>query len=197
MEPGGRDHGQLDIGPVLLGQVRLDELQLVQVGHALGRAVAQLATGNDAVARHDLAVLLDERDDVRVVQPEQAGVGILQARGAVKLVPHEAPEAGADELAVAEGAEAQVALQLDDLGNGLGLGGGQARGVLGLALANGLADSQQGLWPEQRAHVLGAERRSHDERRRGGEGAAREGNWKRESLLDRDGAREQSQRLRI
>ena len=162
MEPGGSDHGELDVGPPLLGQGGLDELQLVQVaGALLGPAVGQLGAGDDAVAGHDLPVLLDERDDVRVVQAEHGGLGLLQGGAALELIPHQAPESRAVVLARADGAEAQVRLQLDDVGHGLLLEGGQV-GLLGsLALPDSLTGIQEGLGPEEGAQVLGAEEGSH------------------------------------
>lgn len=161
VEPGGGDHGQLDVSPPLLGQGGLEQLQLVQVALALGGAVAQLGAGDDAVAGHDLALLLDERDYVRVVEAEHAGVGLLQGDGALELVPHQAPEPRAVVLARRHRAEAQVRLDLGHLRHRLLL---QIRqpGLLGrLALADGLAGVQEGLGPQQRAHVLGAEGGSH------------------------------------
>lgn len=162
VEPRRRNERQLDIRPLLLGQRGLDELQFVQVAlRALAARPAQLAAGNHAVARHDLAVLFNQRHHVRVVQAEHGCLGLLQRDGPVKLVPHETPESRPVVLARGDGAEAGILLQLDDVRDGLLLERGQACGLGGLALPDGLARVEEGLGPQQRAHVFCTEGGCH------------------------------------
>lgn len=50
-----------------------------------------------------------------MVQPEHAGVGVLQSGRALELVPKQTPESGTVVLAAVHGLEAEVELSLDDL----------------------------------------------------------------------------------
>lgn len=162
MEPRRRDKRQLDILPACLRHSRLHKLQLVQVAlAALALGPAELAPRNDTIARHDLALLLNQTDHVRVVQAEHARLGFLQGDRAVEFVPHVTPKSLAVVLARPHGAETQVPLELDNLGDGLLLECGEAQLFGRLALAFGLAGVEEGLRAQQGAHVLCAERRSH------------------------------------
>lgn len=95
-----------------------------------------------------------------MVEAEKSGLCLLEAEGALELVPHEAPEAGAVVLAARHSLQAQLLLQLHDLGDGLSLNLRQAGILRAEALvADGLADVKQLLGPQEGPHVLGAERR--------------------------------------
>lgn len=159
MEPRRRNHRELDRPPLLLRHSLLHEPQLMQVRHRLGRVVRELGPRDDRISRHDLAILLDQADHVRVVQPEHAGLCVGELGGALELVPHEAPEARAVELAAGDGLEAQVALELDDVGDGGFFDGGEVCFRGGGAVADELAGCEEGLGPEEGAHVFGAEGR--------------------------------------
>lgn len=170
VEPGRRDDGELDVPPPLPRRRRLHQAQLVQVagaGAALGPR--QPRARHDAVPRHHLAVRLDERHHVRVVEPEQRRLGLLQRERALELVPHEAPEARAVELARRHGAQPRVRLQLHHVRHRPRLERRQP-GLLGrlVAPADGLARVEEGLRAEERAQVLGAEGRRHDILKEGG-----------------------------
>lgn len=158
VEPGRGDHGQLDVRPLLLRGELLHQLQLVQVRLALLPVVSQLGARNDTVARHHLAVLLDQADDVRVVEAEHAGLGFLQSDGPFKLVPHQAPEAGAVELAAVDGLEAEFLLEFDDISNRLLFNGGES-GLFGgkAPVTDGFAGVEKVLGPQEGPHVFGAE----------------------------------------
>lgn len=163
MEPGRCDHGQLDILPLFLGNKLLNELQLMQVRLALLPVMFEFRTSNDAVTGHHLAVLLDQTDDVRVVQPEHGRLGFLQGDGAVELVPHETPEAGAVEFARVDGFEAEFLLELDDVADGFLFDGRETGFFRGNTLvADGFARGEKVLGTQERAHVFGAEGRHLD-----------------------------------
>ena len=158
VEPRRGNHGQLDVLPLLLGRELLHELQLMQVRLARLAVMLQLGAGNDAVARHHLAVLLDQADHVRVVQAEHARLGLLEGDGALELVPHQTPEAGAIELAAVDGLEAEFLLQLDDVADGFLLDGREAGLLRGETLvADGFTDGEKVLGTQEGAHVFGLE----------------------------------------
>lgn len=159
------DHRKFDVAPFALWESRLHQLQLVQVGDGPGRVVRQLGASNDGIAGHDLPVLLDQADDIRVVEAEHAGLGVLETDSALEFIPHKTPEAGAVELARGDGLQAQFPLQLDDILHGLLLDSREAGLLLGDALfADGLAGVEEVLGTQERPHMLGAEGRgSHDD----------------------------------
>lgn len=132
----------------------------MQVRERLLLVVTELGSSNDGITRHDLAVLLDQTDNVRVVKTKHAGLGILQTDGALEFIPHLTPETSTVELARVDGLEAKLLLQLDHVLNGLLLNGGEASLFLrNTLLADGLAGIKEVLGTQKRAHMLGAERR--------------------------------------
>ncbi len=155
-----RNHCQLNVSPLLLRHKLLHQLQFMQITPRPGLRILDLASRDDRIARHDLAIPLNQANNVRMVQPEHTGLGILQAGRALELIPKQAPEPCPVELAARHALETQVQLSLHNLSDGLFLDGGKARLFLRKALVtNGGADVQQLLWSEQRAHMLGPERR--------------------------------------
>lgn len=160
MEPRRRNQRHLNLAPFLLGERRLHQLQLMQVALPANALLpADFAPRNDAVAGHDLALLLNQRDDVRVVEAEHRGVGFLQGDRARELVPHVAPEARAVVLARAYGVKAGIELERDDVLDGRGLEGVEVGRRL--AGADGLTGIEEGLGAEEGTHVLGAEGGCH------------------------------------
>lgn len=89
-----------------------------------GTIVSDLATGNDRVSGHDLSILFDQADHVRVIEAEHASLCILKANRAFELVPEQSPESCTVVLATGDALVAKVELGLDDLSNGLFLNGG-------------------------------------------------------------------------
>jgi len=158
VEPCGCDHCELDVTPLALGHECLDQLELVKVGCRLLLVVGQLGASDDGVTGHDLAVLLDETDDIRVVEAEHGGFGILETEGALELVPHQAPEACAIVFAAGDCLEAQILLQLDYMSNRFLLNLWEIGRLWADALVtDSFTSVEELLWPQERAHVLCAE----------------------------------------
>jgi hypothetical protein len=62
---------------------------------------------------------LNQGHNVGVVETEHATLCVLETDGASELIPHKTPETSAVELAAGDGLKTEVALQSDDIGDGL------------------------------------------------------------------------------
>lgn len=134
MIPIRRCERHLNIPMPLFGHNTLEELELPDVRALPG--MADLALADHRLPR-DL-LLLEEGRDVRDVVPEDTGVGPADLGHAVQGREEGAPEHVPAVLAIAEGAEAAVLLDLDDLADGLVLDLGEVVGG-GLLLLHGVA----------------------------------------------------------
>lgn len=92
-------------------------MQVALPAHAL--LPSKFLTSNDTVARHDLALLFNQRHHIRVVETEHGRLGLLQRNSAGELIPHVTPETSTVVLARADGVKAGVELQLDNIGDGI------------------------------------------------------------------------------
>lgn len=151
-----RRHGELALAPLLLGELRAEVLPLLEVW-ALG--VLDLASADDGHGVLEAGLL--ESSNRRGGESEKVPVivGIVNLLKALELLEETAKVDLAVVLSGADWANTLLLLTLDDVGNGLVLGGLEF-GVVNLlagGLGLGLLEVSR---PQKRANVLGVERES-------------------------------------